>query len=83
MITALEIKPRTSEDFQSHIAYSLGKELKGRIATGTSALVERGKTGGYAQTFFLVIYFGVDRVRSGDPKHRRYKKCGLCGGCIR
>ena len=40
MITALEIKPRTSEDFQSHIAYSLGKEYKGRIATGTGTLVE-------------------------------------------
>jgi hypothetical protein len=40
MITALEIKPRTSEDFQSHIAYSLGKEYKGRMATGTGTLVE-------------------------------------------
>lgn len=40
MITALEIKPRTSEDFQSHIAYSLGKEYKGRTATGTGTLVE-------------------------------------------
>lgn len=40
MITALGIKPRTSEDFQSHIAYSLGKEFKGGIATGTGTLVE-------------------------------------------
>ena len=35
MMTALEIKPRTSENFQSHIAYSLGKEFKGGLATGT------------------------------------------------
>jgi hypothetical protein len=44
MITALGIKPRTSEDFQSHIAYSLGKEFKGRHATGTGALVDLLKT---------------------------------------
>lgn len=46
MITALGIKPRTSEDFQSHIAYSLGKEFKGYIATGTGTLVELLKLAG-------------------------------------
>jgi hypothetical protein len=40
MLTALEIKPRSTEDFQSHIAYSLGKELKSRNKTGTGALIE-------------------------------------------
>ncbi|MFY0592965.1 hypothetical protein [Roseivirga sp.] len=40
MITALEIKPRSVDDFQSHIAYSLGKELKGRNKTGTGSLIE-------------------------------------------
>jgi len=40
MITALSIKPRSKEDFQSHIAYSLGKEHKGRNATGCATLVE-------------------------------------------
>jgi len=40
MITALEIKPRSSEDFQSHLAYSLGKELKGRNKTGAGTLVD-------------------------------------------
>lgn len=40
MITALDIKPRTNDDFQSHIAYSLGKELKGRNRTGSGALIE-------------------------------------------
>lgn len=46
MITALGIKPRTSEDFQSHIAYSRGKEFKGGIATGTGTLVELLKLAG-------------------------------------
>lgn len=40
MITALGIKPRSKEDFQAHIAYSLGKEHKGRNATGCATLVE-------------------------------------------
>jgi hypothetical protein len=40
MITALGIKPRTTEDFQSHIAYSLSKELKGYVKTGTGAVIE-------------------------------------------
>lgn len=40
MITALGIKPRSTEDFQSHIAYSLGKELKGSTKTGTGAVIE-------------------------------------------
>lgn len=56
MITALEIKPRTSEDFQSHIAYSLGKELKGRIATGTGALVELLKSGGVIEEKEGLLY---------------------------
>jgi hypothetical protein len=46
MMTALEIKPRTSEDFQSHIAYSLGKEFKGGLATGTGTLVDLLKLAG-------------------------------------
>jgi len=40
MITALGIKPRSTEDFQSHIAYSLSKELKGFVKTGTGAVIE-------------------------------------------
>jgi len=40
MTTALSIKPRSSDDFQSHLAYSLGKELKGRNKTGAGSLVE-------------------------------------------
>lgn len=40
MITALGIKPRSSEDFQSHIAYSLGKELKGSNKTGAGTVIE-------------------------------------------
>lgn len=40
MITALGIKPRSEEDFQSHIAYSLSKELKGRNKTGTGTVIE-------------------------------------------
>ena len=40
MITALGIKPRSNEDFQSHIAYSLSKELKGRNRTGAGSLIE-------------------------------------------
>ena len=40
MITALGIKPRSADDFQSHIAYSLGKELKGRNRTGAGTVVE-------------------------------------------
>jgi hypothetical protein len=40
MITALGIKPRSADDFQSHIAYSLGKEHKGRNRTGTATVVE-------------------------------------------
>lgn len=40
MITALGIKPRSKEDFQSHIAYSLGKEHKGRNATGCATLID-------------------------------------------
>lgn len=40
MITALGIKPRSNEDFQSHIAYSLGKELKGSNKTGTGTVIE-------------------------------------------
>jgi len=44
MLTALDIKPRSTEDFQSHIAYSLGKELKSRNKTGTGTLIEMLKT---------------------------------------
>ena len=40
MITALGIKPRSVDDFQSHIAYSLGKELKGRNKTGAGSVIE-------------------------------------------
>jgi len=40
MITALGIKPRSAEDFQSHVAYSLSKELKGSVKTGTGTLIE-------------------------------------------
>ena len=40
MLTSLEIKPRSSEEFQSHIAYSLGKELKGRNRTGSGTLID-------------------------------------------
>lgn len=40
MITALGIKPRSNDDFQSHIAYSLGKELKGGLKTGTGTVLE-------------------------------------------
>jgi len=42
MITALEIKPRTNDDFQSHIAYSLSKDLKSSkaVGTGTRTIIE-------------------------------------------
>ncbi len=56
MITALGIKPRTSEEFQSHIAYSLGKELKGKVATGTGALVDLLLTAGVIEEKEKILY---------------------------
>lgn len=56
MITALGIKPRTSDDFQSHISYSLGKELKGQVATGTKTLVELLKSAGMIEEKDGILY---------------------------
>jgi hypothetical protein len=56
MTTALEIKPRSVEDFQSHIAYSLGKELKGRFLTGTGTLVEMLKMAGIIEEKDGLLY---------------------------
>lgn len=56
MLTALEIKPRSSEDFQSHIAYSLGKELKGRNKTGAGTLIEMLITGGIIEEKEGLLY---------------------------
>lgn len=56
MITALGIKPRTSDEFQSHVAYSLGKELKSTVATGTKTLVELLKTAGMIEEKDGLLY---------------------------
>lgn len=40
MVTALSIKPRSPDDFQSHIAYALGKELKGHAKTATGSVID-------------------------------------------
>lgn len=65
MITALGIKPRTSDEFQSHVAYSLGKELKGAVATGTKTLVDLLKTAGMIEEKEGLLY---PKITSGDRK---------------
>ncbi len=71
MITALGIKPRTSEDFQSHFAYSLGKELKGNIATGTRTIVDFLKAGGAIEEREGLLYPKLqsqkDEVKEDKP----------------
>lgn len=64
MMTALEIKPRTSEDFQSHIAYSLGKEFKGGIATGTGTLVELLKLAGAIEERDGLLYLKTNGTKT-------------------
>jgi len=61
MLTALEIKPRSSDDFQSHIAYSLGKELKGRYKTGTNTLIEMLLVGEMIEEKEGLLYPKVDK----------------------
>jgi hypothetical protein len=56
MITALGIKPRSVNDFQSHIAYSLGKELKGRNATGTGTIIDMLQMAGLVEEKDGLLY---------------------------
>lgn len=65
MMTALGIKPRTSDDFQSHISYSLSKELKGQVATGTKTLVDLLKSAGMIEEKDGLLY---PKKSSGEKK---------------
>jgi hypothetical protein len=68
MLTALEIKPRSSEDFMSHIAYSLGKELKGRNKTGAGTLIEMLLTSKLVTEKEGILYLNKDSNPSVPAK---------------
>lgn len=68
MLTALEIKPRSAEDFQSHIAYSLGKELKGRNKTGTGTLIDMLILGNLIEEKEGLLYLRKNSVQQNIQK---------------